>query len=58
MTIETLTKDAHMNTREIRTNHYITMQNLELEYYNKSYINDNVLDYDFLHDKSNYRPLG
>lgn len=58
MTLETLTKEAHMNTREIRTNHYINMQNLELEYYNKSYMNDNVLDYDFLHDKANYRPLG
>ena len=38
--------------------HYIGMQNLEKTYYDKGYINDNVLDYDFLHNRQHYKPLG
>lgn len=49
MSLEQLAKDSRMNTREIRMDHYIGMQNLETEYYDKGRINDNELEYDFLH---------
>ena len=47
-----------MNTREIRMQHYVRMQNLEAEVYDKGRINDNVMEYPFLTDRANYRPLG
>ena len=33
------------------------MQNLDHTYYDKGRINDNELDYDFLHQREHYRPL-
>lgn len=58
MTIETLAKTEKMNTREIRMDHYIGMQNLEQSVYDKNSINDNELEYEFLNDPQNYRVLG
>lgn len=51
-------KDQQMNTREIRMQHYIEMENLERDEYDKGRINDNELDYDFLHKREHYKPLG
>ena len=34
------------------------MQNLEQEDYDRGRINDNELDYDFLHQRAHYKPLG
>ena len=56
--LETLTKDQKMNTREIRMQHYIEMENLERDEYDKGRINDNELNYDFLHERVHYKPLG
>ena len=53
--IETMAREGKMNTREIRVAHYAQMQNLDRLEYDKTYINDNVLDYDFLHERSHYR---
>ena len=47
-----------MNTREIRMEHYVGLQNLEKTYYDKGYLNDNVFDYEFLHKRDHYKPLG
>ena len=58
MELEALAKKTGMNTREIRMQHYVTMQNLDHDFYDKGYINDNVLDYDFLHKRDHYKPLG
>lgn len=58
MSLEKLTKDNKMNTREIRMDHYIEMQNLEKSDYDKGHINDNSIDYEFLHKREHYRPLG
>jgi hypothetical protein len=33
------------------------MADLDKEKYNKAYINDSEMTYDFLHDKTNYKPL-
>lgn len=58
MQLDTLAREARINTREIRVEHYSALQNLELDHYDKGYVNDNVLEYDFLHKKGHYRPLG
>lgn len=58
MEIDTAAKMELMNTREIRMNHYVDMQNLEQSVYDKGSINDNELDYEFLQDSANYRVLG
>ena len=34
------------------------MQNLDKNVYDKAYINDNLIDYDFLVKRDNYKPLG
>ena len=47
-----------MNTREIRMQHYVELDNLERTYYDKGFISDNAIDYDFLHERSHYKPLG
>mmetsp|Transcript_16501 Transcript_16501/g.20900 ORF Transcript_16501/g.20900 Transcript_16501/m.20900 type:complete len:120 (+) Transcript_16501:233-592(+) len=53
-----MAKTQKMNTREIRMQHYVELQNLDKNEYDKNFINDNLLDYDYLHDPRNYRPLG
>ena len=58
MSLEKLTRENKMNTREIRMDHYVDMQNLDKSYYDKGYINDNVMDYEYLHNSSHYKPLG
>ena len=58
MSLEKLTRENKMNTREIRMDHYVEMQNLDKSYYDKGYINDNVMDYGYLHNSSHYKPLG
>ena len=58
MSLEKLTRENKMNTREIRMDHYVEMQNLDKSYYDKGYINDNVMDYEYLHNSSHYKPLG
>ena len=58
MKLEALAKSQTMNTREIRMQHYLEMQALERKVYDKGYINDNLLEYDYLLDSENYRPLG
>ena len=58
MSLEKLTRENKMNTREIRMDRYVEMQNLDKSYYDKGYINDNVMDYEYLHNSSHYKPLG
>lgn len=58
LSLETLTKTERMNTREIRMQHYVKLQNLDKQVYDKPYINDNMIDYDYLVRRDNYRPIG
>lgn len=41
MALEKLAKDQQMNTREIRMQHYVEMNNLEHNYYDRAFISDN-----------------
>ena len=38
--------------------HYVELQNLDKKDYDKPYINDNLIDYEYLVKRDNYRPLG
>ena len=51
-------KKKQRNTKEIRISHFNKMLTLEKTYYDKTNINDNILEYPFLHDRKNYMPLG
>ena len=42
----------------MRIGHYNKMLNLDKTTYDKTRLNDSVLEYPFLHDKNNYKPLG
>ena len=55
--MDTLARDQKINTREIRMQHYLDMDNLERNVYDKGSINDNEIDYDFLHKREHYNPL-
>ena len=51
-------KKKQRNTKEIRISHFNKMLTLDKTYYDKASINDNILEYPFLHDRKNYMPLG
>lgn len=51
-------KAKGLNDKELRLLHWMKIDSLEKRVYDKSYINDNELDFKYLTDKANYRPLG
>jgi hypothetical protein len=50
-------KARGLNDKEKRQIYFNEIQTLERQVYDKAYINDNILDYKYLHDKQNYKPL-
>ena len=46
-----------LHTHEIRLEHYVKMSQLGRSY-NKPQLNDSIMEYDYLHARKNYNPLG
>ena len=51
-------EEQNQNTSDIRAQHFKEMESLERTYYNKQYINDNDMSYEYLYKRENYKPLG
>ena len=51
-------EEQNQNTSDIRAQHFKEMESLERTYYNKQYINDNDMSYEYLYKRDNYKPLG
>lgn len=51
-------KAKGLNDQEKRLIYFDNIESLEERVYNKPRINDNQLEFNFLHDRKNYKPLG
>ena len=57
MKLEEEKKAKGLNDKEKRQVYFNQIRGLEKEVYDKAYINDNLLDYSYLHDRKNYMLL-